>query len=139
SLFYDESSIIGKYDKRAAPPTKGTETVKNLAELTLQIRTLRSGPLRQRERTRPRRNRLLNRQRYPGIVEVADDLYGNRWKLRSISMQLGISRSSGRSTIVPPVCSRFASIFLHAFWGRRRIERNSDDSLSSDFGIKVYA
>lgn len=37
--FSDESSIIGKYDKRAAPPTKGIGTVKNLAELTLQIRT----------------------------------------------------------------------------------------------------
>lgn len=44
--FSDESSIIGKYDKRAAPPpTKGTGTVKNLAELTLQIRTsLAIGP-----------------------------------------------------------------------------------------------
>lgn len=39
SSFSDESSIIGKYDKRAAPPTKGIGTVKNLAELTLQIRT----------------------------------------------------------------------------------------------------
>jgi len=39
SSFSDESSIIGKYDKRAAPPTKGIGTVKNLTELTLQIRT----------------------------------------------------------------------------------------------------
>ncbi|EGI59725.1 hypothetical protein G5I_12127 [Acromyrmex echinatior] len=39
SFFSDESSIIGKYDKRAAPPTKGIGTVKNLTELTLQIRT----------------------------------------------------------------------------------------------------
>ncbi|KYQ56297.1 hypothetical protein ALC60_04704 [Trachymyrmex zeteki] len=39
SFFSDESSIIGKYDKRAAPPTKGIGTMKNLTELTLQIRT----------------------------------------------------------------------------------------------------
>lgn len=44
SLFSDKSSIIGKYDNRAAPPTKGIGTVKNLAWLTRQIRTLQSGP-----------------------------------------------------------------------------------------------
>ncbi|EZA49113.1 hypothetical protein X777_12526 [Ooceraea biroi] len=39
SFFSDESSIIGKYDKRAATSTKRLGAVKNRTELTLQIRT----------------------------------------------------------------------------------------------------
>ncbi|TGZ46769.1 hypothetical protein DBV15_05513 [Temnothorax longispinosus] len=76
--FSDESSIIGKYDKRAAPPTKGIGTVKNLAELTLQIRTYLAigGPSERRPRIPVKKtfcsSQVFYKYQNPFFKEVSD-------------------------------------------------------------------
>lgn len=84
-LSVDESSIIGKYDKRAAPPTKKIGDREKSSRADGADSDLAIWALMQRD-FEERRVELLLNGRHWFVETMVVDQYGNRSKLRSTSV-----------------------------------------------------